>query len=433
MFGKKSVRQPPSEAEVNGVDGVAPEDVASGLAPWWSRWLPTGFRGNRRLSKEEFKRSRDQLIEKAPPPTIWLFGKTGSGKSSIVKLLTGMDQVQLGNGFQPATRETFRYDFPDPDMPVMRFLDTRGLDEPGYDAATDIAELHEEAHAMIVTQRVMKFTEEAVIGPLKQIRQSKPSRPVLLALTHLHEAYPQQQHPVYPFTKTLSPRGLPESLSRALAEQCRRFGGLVDGVVPIDLTRPEDGFQPHDYGGAKLKDTLVSLLPSAVRCALRNATELFSQLQDLHEQAAMPYVLGGARMAASAAAAPLPWIGMPFVVAIQTRMVFSIASIYHQEKHVRHLGDLLAAAGVGFLTRLGIRELLKLIPPPYGWTVGGAVSAALTYSYTYALGRVCCWYYGCLREGHEPTKEEIARAFRLNYRDGVQFWRAMTPKGQGSP
>src|SRR4051812_29588837 len=76
----------------------------------------------------------NRLKEKTPIPVFWLFGKTQSGKTSLVKFLTGADRAEIGRGFQPCTRFSSRFAFPNEETPLLTFLDTRGLDEPGYDA-----------------------------------------------------------------------------------------------------------------------------------------------------------------------------------------------------------------------------------------------------------------------------------------------------------
>ena len=127
------------------------------------------------MSRRQFEQTRDKLIRKAPPPTFWLFGKTGSGKSSIIKFLTGASRIQIGDGFRPTTRHTDLYEFPDANMPMLRFMDTRGLGEPGYDPTEDIAAFENSVHAMIVTQKVMDFAVAPVLNPLKQIRRHAPA------------------------------------------------------------------------------------------------------------------------------------------------------------------------------------------------------------------------------------------------------------------
>jgi uncharacterized protein (DUF697 family) len=250
-----------------------------------------------------------------------------------------------------------------------------------------------------------------------------------LALTCLHEAYPQQQHPPYPFGGfggELLPAGLNESVHRAIVAQKAQFGHLVDALVPIDLTRPEDGYEPHDYGGRQLVDTLLRMLPSAYQFSLRGMTELLTDLKDLHQRAAMPYVHSTATLAAAAALTPIPWVDIPVVAGLQTRMVYAIARVYHQQGEVKRLLELLAAAGIGFAARMGVRELTKVVPY-VGTIAGGVLGAALGYSYTFALGKACCWYYSSLLAGHEPTKSEISEVFHQNWKDAKRRWKSIKP------
>ena len=60
---------------------------------------------------------------------------------------------------------------------------------------------------VVVTAKVMDHAQENVLKNLRAIRQAQPARPVILVLTCLHEAYPQQQHPEpYPFGVTANRR-----------------------------------------------------------------------------------------------------------------------------------------------------------------------------------------------------------------------------------
>ena len=185
------------------------------------RWFP--FRS---LSDEEYRRERDRLLDRAPVPVFWLFGKTGSGKTSIVKYLTGAERAEIGGGFRPQTQRSEQYDFPAADAPLVRFLDTRGLGETRYDPAEDIRQFASTAHVVIVTVRAMDHALAEIVEPLRAIRKAAPTRPVLLALTCLHEAYPGQQHPQPdPFASALLPDQLPPDLRRSIAAQQERFAG----------------------------------------------------------------------------------------------------------------------------------------------------------------------------------------------------------------
>lgn len=145
------------------------------------------------------------LRAKVPTPVFWLFGKTQTGKTSIIKFLTGAEDAAIGSGFRPCTRTSRMYPFPTPEAPLLTFLDTRGLDEPGYDPAEDIAAFDQQAHVMVVTAKLTDLAQGNVREALSKVRAANPSRPVVLALTTLHEAYPFQQHPQpYPFAHPAS-------------------------------------------------------------------------------------------------------------------------------------------------------------------------------------------------------------------------------------
>src|SRR4051794_36358233 len=96
--------------------------------------------------EERVREHLDRLRGRLPVPVFWLFGKTQSGKSSLIKYLTGADQAEVGRGFAPSPRFSRKYEFPTPEAPLVTFLDTRGLDEPGYDPAEDLRQFDAEAH-----------------------------------------------------------------------------------------------------------------------------------------------------------------------------------------------------------------------------------------------------------------------------------------------
>jgi uncharacterized protein (DUF697 family) len=360
------------------------------------------------VTEKQVKQRVEDLLRRTPVPVFWLFGKAQTGKSSIVKYLTGVGDIDIGQGFRPVTRHSHQYDFPSSEAPAARFIDTRGLGEGDYDPAEDIAHFDATAHAMIVTVPLTDFAQEAVLAPLKRIREGNPHRPVVLALTCLHRALPPpQQHPPYPFHDTLDPADLLEEWRRPLAQQRQEFAGLVDVVVPIDLTHPDDGFANPQYGGDRLRQALADVLPDAQREAFRRLEEVVGELKDLYLKRALPWIAGASALAATAAAVPIPYLDLPAVTAFQVAMVRQVASVYGQQMTLPEAAKLYSAVGGVVLSGLAIRELLKIIP-----FVGEAASVAMASAVTAALGRTCCWYFGEVRNGHVPTRLEFERAFR---------------------
>lgn len=397
------------------------------------------------LTDEQFEQQRKELLKKIPIPVFWLFGKTGSGKSSIIHFLTGSTQAEIGNGFQPQTRTSFQYDFPSVNEPLVRFLDTRGLGEVGYDPAEDLKSFDSSTHVVIVVARVMDHALADVITPLRKIRAARPSRPIVLALTCLHEAYPFEQHPVPdPFDSRSRPTienpaeravshssssasdtmGRPSFLTqhpvlqRSLREQEERFAGLVDRVIPIDLTRPEEGFDAPDFGGKRLEETLIELLPAACRQALLHLDDLRNSLRDLTAKQAMPMILTYSSLAAGAAATPLPWVDIPVVMTLQTRLVYLLADLYDQKMNVELLLKMAGAVGTRLALRFAVKAPLKFIP-----VLGQTANAAMAFAYTYSLGQACCWYFGEMRSGHIPSPEDLDKVWGEQLQQAVAVWR----------
>ncbi len=398
-------------------------------------WLGFGS-----LTDEQFERQRRELLQKTPVPVFWLFGKTGSGKSTIVRYLTGATQAEIGNGFRPQTTTSSQYDFPTSDQPIVRFLDTRGLGESGYDPSEDLKLFDASTHVLVVVVRVMDHALQEVVEALRKIRAARPTRPVVLALTCLHEAYPFEQHPdPDPFeqvpgtgneTSATNSAGRPApsatpstaasipELRRCLAEQEQRFAGLVDRIVPIDLTLPEDGFAQPEFGGKRLEEALIDVLPAACRQVLLHLDDARHSLRDLTAKQAMQTIITYSSLAATAAATPLPLVDIPAVMGIQTRLIYVLADLYDQKMNADMLMKMVGAAAGQLALRFAVRAPLKFIP-----FVGLTANAAMAFAYTFSLGKACCWYFGEIRSGHVPQPEELNKVWGEQLEQAVAVWR----------
>jgi uncharacterized protein (DUF697 family) len=211
---------------------------------------------------------------------------------------------------------------------------------------------------------------------------------------------------------------VPESLRLSLDEQRRRFAGLFDHLVPIDLTRPEEGFENPNYGGAHLKDVLIHALPAAYRRSLITLDEATNELQDLFAKHALPHILGYSSLAASAGAVPIPWVDLVVLPGIQTRMIYHLAKLYGQPLRGERFLELASTLGMGMMVRQAVRELVKFIP-----VIGSVVGAALAGAATFALGKAFCFYYSAVHKGHVPQPEELRRYYQEELAKAERLWR----------
>jgi GTP-binding protein EngB required for normal cell division len=183
-----------------------------------------------------------QVRSSLPTTEAILVGKPQAGKSSIVRAITGVAPDIVGQGYQPHTRHTERYSFPDAELPLLVFTDTVGLGDGQSETSEVVQELlgtveldKRQAKVMILTVKINDFATDTLRTIAQSIRSRHPEIPCLLAVTCLHEAYPdvQMDHPAYP----------PEiaEVDRAFAQIRQDFAGLFDRAILVDFTLEEDG------------------------------------------------------------------------------------------------------------------------------------------------------------------------------------------------
>lgn len=354
------------------------------LKPGWRRWLQALVQPEPSPALEEaLSRHRDTL------PVLWLLGKTGAGKSSVIQRLTGDSRAQIGNGFEPCTRSAMHYDHPQ-DAPVMRFLDTRGLGEAHYDPAADLDAARGGSHALLVLTRVDDPAQAVLISALESLTRSGAR----LATLHLHTAL----------------HSLPEAdLERAVQFNTEQVANALQRkptTVRIDFTDPDDGFDDPDVGLLPLREAIISLVPELAQVLSR---------RDGHDQEETLYLALRREITgyASAAAAVdlVPAVGLVAVPSLQGKMLHALAGRYDITWDRRIATEFIAALGSGFLYRyalsLGSRQLAKLIPV-YGQTAGAAAAASISFASTYALGRAACLYL-YRRKNNQSVDPDILR------------------------
>jgi uncharacterized protein (DUF697 family) len=353
---------------------------------------------------------------------IWLLGKVQSGKTSIIRALTGAERAQIGSGFAPCTRWASRYEFPNSESPLAIFLDTRGIGEAGYDPQEDFAAFRDQAHMLLVVVKAMDMALEQLVFVLETIVGEKPNWPIIVAQTTLHQGYPPDlpDHLTpYPFAQEPWSLQTPPDLTRALLFQRSLFDRIpVKQFVPIDFTLPEDGFSPQFYGREALLAALAEAHPHAMYQTLQQLPQLTKELKSLHFRQAQPHILAYAVLAGAAGATPLPIADLPLISALQLKMLHTVASIYNQPMKVKTFLELAGTFGAGLLLRQGARSLLKFIPG-----FGNAISGLYAGATTYALGCALCFYYQEVFAGHLPRTEQIKTFYEEKLAEGMRLLR----------
>lgn len=307
-------------------------------------------------------------------PTVWLLGKTGAGKSSLIAEVTGQSDVEIGNGFEPCTAGITQYQFPKT-QPIMQFLDTQGLGEAGYVADSDIAEATGKAHAIVVVMKVDEPEQSSVLDTLAK----------------LDKHYRERVLVVYTASQSVSNTLETDKAIKLLNRKIVKTLGVEPPYVSVDFIAQSNT--------DNLRDLLADLMPSAESFLRKTIASTHEEGVYLNQKTKIVWHSG-----AAASADFVPGVGLVLVPTIQLKMLYQLAEAYGVEWGKREAMEFLGCLGAGFSVSYGskmlVTQLGRLIPV-WGQTIGQATAVALSFGLTYALGRGACYYMYQKRNGHE--------------------------------
>ncbi len=329
-------------------------------------------------------------------PVVWLLGKTGAGKSSLVRALTGLSAAQVGNGFEPCTRTAYMFDFP-PALPLMRFLDTRGLGEAGYDPAEDLHACDRRSHVLLVVARLDDPVQADVAAAVAAVCKRRPATPIIVVHNGA-DLVPEDQ-----------------ARFRVRQQSQQSFETAAGKPLPWVETSLADEDAADDRNGV---DQLVTLLDDVTPdVALLLAREERRGAERNAFAACRAEVLWYASAAGASDVAPV--VGAVTVPTLQAAMLRALGKRYDVSWTRARMTEFTLALGAGVAFRYGasygVRQLSKLIPV-YGQTAGAAAAGAVSFAATYALGRAAAMYLFRTQHGEAIDNEEL----RALYTDALR-------------
>ena len=334
-----------------------------------------------------------------PLPVIWLLGKTGAGKTSVIRQLTGDSSAAIGNGFRPCTATSNAYDFPVA-HPIVRFVDTRGLGEADYDPEADVATLGTGSHALLLVLRLDDPEQSPVLQLLQTLRKRFPHirREAILA--------------VYTGRDLVTGEA---ARARALAHQQasleQAWGAPVRHCV-VDLSVVADD-PAADNGASELRTLLADSLPQLGLWLQRQRAESKEQGNFQNLRAEVHWYA-----ATAAASDAVPVVGLASVPLVQGKLLHSLARRYGMAWDRRSFSEFAGALGSSVALKYalshGSRQVGKLVPG-WGQLLGTALSMSVSYASTWAIGRAACYYLYQRQQGQAPDPQ----ALRTLYRDAL--------------
>ncbi len=137
--------------------------------------------------------------------------------------------------------------------------------------------------------------------------------------------------------------------------------------------------------GGGLADKLI---PAIIDSHPQMALTIGRALPRYRKVAAGRVIRESAFISSALGAEPIPGAELPFLVAIQTRMLLRLSVIYGQEMGVARARELIGAIAGSVAIRYAAQELVKLIPGP-GWLIAGVTA----WTGTNALGRAALAFF----------------------------------------
>ena len=378
------------------------------------------------LGDEELKNLMDG-VDSHRPPRIFLIGRTGVGKSSLINALCGAYVAPVSDT-RSCTETAQTYQCKDGERTLMEILDTRGI------AESDNLNAEISAEDMLINQ-VKEFSPDVAIFMLNCTHRDDVGSDVNF-LKKLSESYAQAYNMRLPIVAVVNkcdemapsrlknPNEYTESKTKKIAEQVKHYkeiivknnlkiddiiavSSLIDWMTADGTEIDADSIESLPvsdienlqiaFDGRYHIEELFNILEKAIldfsaRMGLRMALKLQEVVRRIANQLNKSF----SAMSATVALSPIPISDIYILLLLQGILVCLIASLSGRDisldtakEFVLSMGGI-AGAGYGF--RLLAQQASKILNVFWAGS-GSAVSASIAALGTSAIGKAAIAYY----------------------------------------
>lgn len=397
------------------------------------------------LGDEELKNLMDG-VDSHRPPRIFLIGRTGVGKSSLINALCGAYVAPVSDT-RSCTETAQTYQCKDGERTLMEILDTRGI------AESDNLNAEISAEDMLINQ-VKEFSPDVAIFMLNCTHRDDVDSDVNF-LKKLSESYAQAYNMRLPIVAVVNkcdemapsrlknPNEYTESKTKKIAEQVKHYkeiivknnlkiddiiavSSLIDWMTADGTEIDADSIESLPvsdienlqiaFDGRYHIEELFNILEKAIldfsaRMGLRMALKLQEVVRRIANQLNKSF----SAMSATVALSPIPISDIYILLLLQGILVCLIASLSGRDisldtakEFVLSMGGI-AGAGYGF--RLLAQQASKILNVFWAGS-GSAVSASIAALGTSAIGKAAIAYYI-----DDKTIEEAKSTFEASRKD----------------
>lgn len=378
------------------------------------------------LGDKELKELMDG-IDSHRPPRIFLMGRTGVGKSSLVNAICGAYVAKVSDTVS-CTPDANTYQVFDGERLLMEVLDTRGI------AESDSIDAEKSAEDALV-EDINHFSPDVAIFMLncthrddvnkdvefikkvaKEYEEKNTLRlPVVVVINKCDEMAPSRKK---------DPDDYPISKIEKINEVVKYYKGIIvknglkiDGIIPvsslIDWQTPDglevavediENLPEHDIenlqiafdGRYRIEDLLDILEDAILDCEAQMGLRMAARLNEVVKRIAKHLIHVFATISATVALSPIPVSDIYILLLLQALLVLLIAALSGREitldaakEFVLGMGGV---AGAGYTFRLIAQQGAKLINLIWP-AAGSAVSSGIAATGTEAIGKAAVAYY----------------------------------------
>lgn len=378
------------------------------------------------LGDEELKNLMDG-VDSHRPPRIFLIGRTGVGKSSLINALCSAYVAPVSDT-RSCTETAQTYQCKDGERTLMEILDTRGI------AESDNLNAEISAEDMLINQ-VKEFSPDVAIFMLNCTHRDDVDSDVNF-LKKLSESYAQAYNMRLPIVAVVNkcdemapsrlknPNEYTESKTKKIAEQVRHYKEIIvknnlkiDDIIAVsslidwmtadgteidadsieslpvsDIENLQIAFDGRYHIEELLNILEKAILDFSARMGLRMALKLQEVVRRIANQLNKSF----SAMSATVALSPIPISDIYILLLLQGILVCLIASLSGRDisldtakEFVLSMGGI-AGAGYGF--RLLAQQASKILNVFWAGS-GSAVSASIAALGTSAIGKAAIAYY----------------------------------------
>lgn len=378
------------------------------------------------LGDKELKRLMEG-IDNHRPPRIFLIGRTGVGKSSLINALCGAYVAGVSDT-KSCTEDVQIYECKDNDRVLMQILDTRGI------AESESLDNKISAEEMLIEQ-INEFSPDVAILMLNCTHRDDVNTDVEF-LKKVSETYAKTNKMRLPIVVVVNkcdemapsrfknPEEYPENKVKKINEQVQYYKGIIvrnglkiDNIIAVsslidwqtpdgmeidvesienlpkcDIDNLEIAFDGR-YGIEELLDILEeAIFDFEAQMGLRMA----SRLNEVAKRLAKHLNIIFSGISATVALTPIPISDIYILLIIQSMLVCLIASLSGRDISLDTAKEFILSmggiAGAGYVFRLIAQQASKFLNAVFVGS-GSAVSSGIAYAGTAAIGKAAIAYY----------------------------------------